>query len=76
MVLLSLFVAVMVLTSAADGTVKVFHCGLNVHPFLQQANTFDRMGHTIHKISATSKIAVSLSADSRLGNELLVGWPH
>ena len=60
-----MFLAVMVLTSAADGSVKVFHCGLNVHPYLQEANTFDRMNVPIHKISATSKTSVSLSQESR-----------
>ena len=55
----------MVLTSAADGSVKGFHCGLNVHPYLQEANTFDRMNVPIHKISATSKTSVSLSQESR-----------
>ena len=60
-----MFSAVMVLTSAADGSVKVFHCGLNVHPYLQEANTFDRMNVPIHKISATSKTSVSLSQESR-----------
>ena len=60
-----MFLAVMVLTSAADGSVKVFHCGLNVHPYLQEANTFDRINVPIHKISATCKTSVSLSQESR-----------
>ena len=56
--------AAMVLTSAEDGSVRVFHAGLSIHPFLQEVNTFDRMTSPIHNISSTNKFSTSLSMES------------
>lgn len=55
----------MVLTAAADGSVKVFHAGRNIHPYISEATTFHRMGVPVHKISGTSSRTVSLSSESK-----------
>ncbi|XP_067950394.1 NACHT and WD repeat domain-containing protein 2-like [Watersipora subatra] len=57
-------VPAMVLTAAEDGSVRVFHTGMPVHPLLLEANTFDRMIHPIDSISSASKHTASLSTDS------------
>ena len=58
------YVAQMVLTSAEDGSVRVFHAGLGIHPYLSEANTFDRMSSPIHQISSTSQCSASLSTEA------------
>ena len=54
----------MVMTSAEDGSVRVFHCGLKVHDYLMEANSFDRMTVPVHRISSSSQHTASLSRES------------
>jgi len=55
----------MVLTSAEDGSVRVFHAGLTLNPHLVEANTFDRMTVPIRSVSGAVNLAASLSCESQ-----------